>query len=172
MLLTIFSNDTSLLTGPVVTLGLAGWASNLLTLGFLFICVVLILIVLIQRPQGGGLSGAFGSGAGSGQTAFGAKTGDALTFATIGIFILFLLAAIGLNFAARPTTAQQDQPQAATPAETGSVGSPADAETASDPDTSDTAETGSIGDAESTDADASAPADESAPEPTPTGDGG
>src|SRR5690606_36556084 len=53
--------------------------TNLLVVLFLFVCVVLILTILIQRPAGGGLSGAFGSGAGSGQTAFGAKTGDALT---------------------------------------------------------------------------------------------
>jgi preprotein translocase subunit SecG len=69
---------------------------------FLFVCVLLILAVLIQRPAGGGLSGAFGSGAGSGQTAFGAKTGDALTIATIAVFLIYLLFAIGLNFAARP----------------------------------------------------------------------
>ncbi|MEO0630125.1 MAG: preprotein translocase subunit SecG [Planctomycetota bacterium] len=89
----------------MLTLGLAGWLSGLLTLGFLIVCVVMILIVLIQRPQGGGLGGAFGSAAGSGQTAFGAKTGDALTIATIGIFVIFLLSAIGLNFAARPSEA-------------------------------------------------------------------
>jgi preprotein translocase subunit SecG len=70
---------------------------------FLFVCVLLILAVLIQRPAGGGLSGAFGSGAGSGQTAFGAKTGDALTIATITVFLIYLLFAIGLNFAARPS---------------------------------------------------------------------
>lgn len=70
---------------------------------FLFVCILLILTVLIQRPSGGGLSGAFGSGAGSGQTAFGAKTGDALTIATIIMFVLFLAFAVGLNYAARPS---------------------------------------------------------------------
>jgi preprotein translocase subunit SecG len=69
---------------------------------FLFVCLLLILVVLIQRPAGGGLSGAFGSGAGSGQTAFGAKTGDALTIATITIFTVYLAFAVGLNFATRP----------------------------------------------------------------------
>ena len=64
-----------------------------------------MLTVLIQRPQGGGLSGAFGSGAGSGQTAFGARTGDALTVATIAMFVLYLVAAIGLNFATHPANA-------------------------------------------------------------------
>ncbi len=86
----------------MLTLALSPWVPALLIVLFLGICVLLILTVLIQRPQGGGLSGAFGSGAGSGQTAFGAKTGDALTIATISIFLLYLLVAIGLNYAIKP----------------------------------------------------------------------
>lgn len=75
---------------------------------FVIVSVLMILIVLIQRPQGGGLSGAFGaSSEGAGQTAFGAKTGDALTLATVTIFVLFLLFAIGLNFSLRPTAAPE-----------------------------------------------------------------
>lgn len=82
----------------------APWLVGIVTVLFLLICVMMILTVLIQRPQGGGLSGAFGSGAGSGQTAFGAKTGDALTIFTIIVFVLFLGTAIGLNFGYRPPT--------------------------------------------------------------------
>jgi len=70
---------------------------GLLVVLFLAVSVVLILTVLIQKPQGGGLAGAFGSGAGSGQTAFGAKTGDALTWATIIMFVVWLIGSIGLN---------------------------------------------------------------------------
>jgi len=81
------------------------WAVALLVALFLLISVVLILTILIQRPMGGGLSGAFGAGAGSGQTAFGAKTGDALTIATIIIFVVWLGFAVGLNYAARPPEA-------------------------------------------------------------------
>jgi len=95
------SLDTAL--PSALTLGLPYWVVTLLVLGFLIVCLILILTVLIQKPQGGGLSGAFGAGGGSGQTAFGAKTGDALTIATIGMFVVFLLYAIGLNFAARPS---------------------------------------------------------------------
>jgi len=87
---------------PLVLANFPFWLTAILTALFLFICLLMILTVLIQRPAGGGLSGAFGSGAGSGQTAFGAKTGDALTWATIGIFIIYLLFAIVLNFATRP----------------------------------------------------------------------
>jgi preprotein translocase subunit SecG len=87
----------------LLTLGVSPWIASLLVALFLLVCLLLILIVLIQRPQGGGLSGAFGAGGGgSGQTAFGAKTGDALTIATIGIFVLYLGLAVGLQFAARP----------------------------------------------------------------------
>lgn len=97
----------------MLTLALAFWAVNLLIVLFLFVCVLLVLTVLIQRPMGGGLSGAFGSGAGSGQTAFGAKTGDALTIATIIMFGLFLLTAVGLNIAARPGPAKPQVPASA-----------------------------------------------------------
>lgn len=97
----------------ILTLGLAQWAVALLVAVFLVVCVVLILTILIQRPQGGGLSGAFGSNSGSGQTAFGAKTGDALTIATIGMFVVYVLFAIGLNYVVRPSTVV-DEPPAAT----------------------------------------------------------
>lgn len=62
---------------------------------FIVVSVLLILIVLIQKGRGGGLSSAFG-GAG-GNTAFGSKTGDVLTWATSIMFGIFLLLAIFLN---------------------------------------------------------------------------
>src|SRR3954451_21573070 len=62
---------------------------------FIIICLFLILLILIQKGRGGGLSGAFG-GAG-GNTAFGSKTGDVLTWATSVVFGVFLLLAIVLN---------------------------------------------------------------------------
>src|SRR5262245_53140510 len=88
------------------------WATAIIAALFLFVCVLLILAVLIQRPAGGGLSGAFGSGAGSGQTAFGAKTGDALTIATITIFVVYILFAVFLNYAARPQVIAPTPPAA------------------------------------------------------------
>jgi len=62
-------------------------------------CVFLILMVLIQKGRGGGLSSAF-SGGGGGNTAFGSKTGDVLTWATSIAFGIFMLLAIGLNLVA------------------------------------------------------------------------
>lgn len=103
-----------------------GWVQAVLVVLFLIVCLFLILTVLIQRPTGGGLVGAFGSGAGSGQTAFGTKTGDALTMVTIGMFVLFLLFGIGLNYALRPVKAPvaAEQPQQ-TPATTPTPETPA-----------------------------------------------
>jgi preprotein translocase subunit SecG len=66
---------------------------------FVFVCLFLILLVLIQKGRGGGLSSAFGGGMG-GNTAFGAKTGDVLTWATSIVFGIFLLLAIVLNLLA------------------------------------------------------------------------
>lgn len=87
------------------------WAISILVVFYVLVSVVMILAVLIQRPQGGGLSTAFGAGAGSGQTAFGTKIGDALTIFTIVVFLLFLGTSIGLVYLLRPTA-----PAAQTPA--------------------------------------------------------
>jgi preprotein translocase subunit SecG len=70
---------------------------------FILISVVMILLVLIQRGRGGGLVSAF-SGAGS-QTAFGAKTGDVLTWTTAVVFGLFVVCAISLNLMANSMSA-------------------------------------------------------------------
>jgi len=88
------------------------WVINLSLLAVIIGSGMLMLMVLIQKPQGGGLAGAFGSGAGSGQTAFGTKTGDALTIATIVVFVAWLLLAIGTNFAARPPKNVPVKPEA------------------------------------------------------------
>ena len=65
-------------------------------LAFVFglVCVLLMLLILIQKGRGGGLSAAFG-GAG-GNTAFGAKTGDMLTWITAAFFGVFLLLSIAM----------------------------------------------------------------------------
>src|SRR5256885_10521804 len=65
---------------------------------FIIVCVFLILLVLIQKGRGGGLSGAFGGGGGN--TAFGSKTGDVLTWATSIVFGVFLLLAVAMNLLA------------------------------------------------------------------------
>jgi len=70
----------------------------ILTSLFIVISVSLILIILVQRPAGGGLAGAFGgAGGGGNESVFGGRVGDALTYMTIGAFGIYLLLAISLN---------------------------------------------------------------------------
>jgi preprotein translocase subunit SecG len=73
------------------------WYHNIFAILFAFLCVFLMLVILLQRGRGVGLAGAFG-GAG-GHSAFGAKTGDVLTWATVIITAIFLFFAVMLNYA-------------------------------------------------------------------------
>ena len=59
---------------------------------WVIVAVVLILLVLIQKGRGGGLSGAFG-GAGA-NSLMGTKTGDFLTWVTITLVVVFLFLAV------------------------------------------------------------------------------
>jgi preprotein translocase subunit SecG len=82
---------------------------------FILICAILILLVLIQKGRGGGLASAFGGGGGN--TAFGSKTGDVLTWATSVVFGVFLLLAVSLNLIANNVNKTAVGPAAAvTPA--------------------------------------------------------
>ncbi len=106
--------------------------TGVLVVLFVVISVMMMLVVLIQRPSGGGLSGAFGaSSEGAGQTAFGAKTGDALTSATIVIFVLFLACAVGLNYTLQPPT--EVVPSEAVPAPAPATGTDGIPDQTSDP---------------------------------------
>ena len=68
------------------------------TIVFVIVSGALVLIILVQRPQGGGLAGAFGGAGGGGtDTVFGGRVGDALTWATVIAFSVYLLLAIGLT---------------------------------------------------------------------------
>ena len=92
---------------PTLTLAFVWptWLIGILVVLFMVFCILMVLTVLIQKPQGGGLASAFGGGASAGQTAFGTKTGDALTIFTISVFVLYLLTAVVLNWSARPQAA-------------------------------------------------------------------
>lgn len=73
-----------------------------ITFMFLLVCVLLILVVLLQKGRGGGLSGAFG-GVG-GHSAFGTKTGDVFTWITVGLTFFFILFAVLGNYILIPET--------------------------------------------------------------------
>jgi preprotein translocase subunit SecG len=97
--------------------------------GLFIICsIVLILVVLIQKGKGGGLSSAFAGGMASG--ILGSKTGDVLTWITIGLVSFFILVALVLNKWWRPlvsTDSPQQTPPPITSPDTG-TGQPAPAE--------------------------------------------
>ncbi len=85
----------------------AGWFQGIAGALMFFGSLFLILLVLVQRGRGGGLSGAFG-GMG-GQSAFGAKAGDTFTKITVitaTIWILLCMAAV--RFTGNETTSILD----------------------------------------------------------------
>ncbi len=59
---------------------------------FVLVSIILILVVLMQKGRGGGLSGAFAGGMASGL--LGSKTGDFLTWVTVGLVSVFLILAV------------------------------------------------------------------------------
>ncbi len=63
--------------------------------------VILILVILIQKGRGGGLSGALGGGMASG--ILGTKTGDFLTWITVGLVGALLLLTVAMAKFYRPT---------------------------------------------------------------------
>ncbi len=71
---------------------------------FVLTCLsfLLIIVVLLQRGRGGGLAGALG-GAG-GQSAFGTKAGDVFTKITVGLAVIWVLAA-GISIRVLSSTA-------------------------------------------------------------------
>ncbi|MCP4708238.1 MAG: preprotein translocase subunit SecG [Planctomycetes bacterium] len=108
-------------------LGILSWWKLTLAFFFTVVCIVLIVLVLLQKGRGGGLSAAFG-GAG-GQSAFGSKTGDVFTWATIVVVGVFLVFAMILTVVYKPDLSSdliQATPQAGsvpgTDATTGSAG--------------------------------------------------
>ncbi len=93
----------------------AGFIMKLITLLFMLCSLALILVVLVQKGRGGGLSGALGGGMASGL--MGSKTGDFLTWVTIGMVGMFLLLAVIMAKFYRPSVSdygpapiQQQQP--------------------------------------------------------------
>ncbi len=78
-----------------MTLAAIHWYAQTLAVIFVLTCIILIVIVLLQKGRGGGLSAAFG-GAG-GHSAFGSKTGDVFTKITIGIVAVFLILSMVLT---------------------------------------------------------------------------
>jgi preprotein translocase subunit SecG len=88
---------------------------TIFTIIFGIASIAMILIILVQRPQGGGLASAFGGAGGGGtDTVFGGRVGDALSWMTVAAFVLYLGLAISLNLISPTPSAGQTQAPAAT----------------------------------------------------------
>ncbi len=72
----------------------AGFIVKIFAVLFVICSVALVLVVLLQKGRGGGLSAAFAGGAASG--ILGSKTGDFLTWVTIVLVGAFLALAVVL----------------------------------------------------------------------------
>lgn len=107
-------------------LAATGFFMDLLAVLFVISCIILILIILVQKGKGGGLSSAFGGGMASG--ILGSKTGDFLTWVTIVfVGIMLTLSVVLVKYwkpgptevpGASGTTSTQQQPASSAPAAT------------------------------------------------------
>lgn len=86
---------------------------NVVMIAWIFVAIALILLVLIQKGRGGGLGAAFGGGAGG---VLGTKTGDFLTWVTIGLVVLFLFMAVVMAKFYRPVISEDLGPAPLMPA--------------------------------------------------------
>jgi preprotein translocase subunit SecG len=68
-----------------------------LTIVYVFVCLFLILVVLLQAGKGGGMGAAFG-GSGSQSVFGGAGAGNFLTRLTVGSAVAFMLLSATLAF--------------------------------------------------------------------------
>lgn len=101
-----------------VSMLLAAWYHLIFATVFSMLSLLLMLVILLQRGKGVGLSGAFG--AAGGHTALGSKTGDVLTWITMVGAGVFLFLTIILNYFFQPlatTPAATPEPAAPTPAD-------------------------------------------------------
>ena len=82
---------------PIVAVGIL---MNMVAVLFVLVSLVLILVILLQKGRGGGLTAAFGGGMGGGL--LGSKTGDFLTWVTIVLVAVFLTLAVLMGRFYRP----------------------------------------------------------------------
>jgi len=83
---------------------MSAW-SILFGISLFVVALFLIMLILVQRGRGGGLSGALG-GMG-GQSAFGTKAGDFFTRVTIVAATVWILLCLGAILVLNPQTRSQ-----------------------------------------------------------------
>jgi preprotein translocase subunit SecG len=84
---------------------------HIISVVWILCAVILILVVLIQKGRGTGLSGALGGGMASG--ILGTKTGDFLTWLTVVMVSVLLLLTVVMAKFYRPTASRVSEPPAA-----------------------------------------------------------
>ena len=80
----------------MAVLGQMTFWQGLLGFAIVIMAGLLIIVILLQRGRGDGLSGAFGGSGGS--SAFGAKTGDVFTWITVVVATLVVVLAVVSNY--------------------------------------------------------------------------
>jgi preprotein translocase subunit SecG len=98
------------LTNLIVLADIPPWVPPVMNVVLIVSSLFLILLVLIQRGKGGGLSGAFGGAGGS--SAFGSRAGDTFTRITIyaaSFWVLFIM--ITIKMTQPPDTHKDSQNQ-------------------------------------------------------------
>jgi len=93
-----------------------GVIKSLMFVIFILVAFLMVLIVLLQEPKGGGLSGAFG---GVGAETFGVQTGGVNKFTSV-------LAGIFLTLALFYAAIDEDEPEAPSSAPTKEIAAPSD----------------------------------------------
>jgi preprotein translocase subunit SecG len=87
-----------------------GFIMKIVAVLFVICSIALILIILVQKGKGGGLSAAFAGGMTSGL--LGSKTGDFLTWVTMVLVGIFLTLAVVMAKFYRPTVSEYDAGEA------------------------------------------------------------
>jgi len=95
---------------PLLAVSAASFIMKFVAVVFLICALALVLIILIQKGRGGGLSAAFGGGMAGG--ILGSKTGDFLTWVTIVVVGLFLTLAVVMAKFYKPFVSDYDVDQA------------------------------------------------------------
>ncbi len=70
---------------------------------YVFVCIGLVVVILLQSSKGGGLAGAFGGGGDMGAVFGGRGAATFLSRLTTGFAVAFLVFALGLSFFNRGT---------------------------------------------------------------------
>lgn len=77
-----------------------GFLMTVVTVLWFLSALILVLVILIQKGRGGGLSGTFG---GMASGLLGSKTGDFLTWVTVSLVCVFLFLSVVIAKYYRPT---------------------------------------------------------------------